>query len=427
MDKKLSSKKKVRGLAETKPYQMALEQLDKCAKIMNLDPNIHEILKYPKRVLCVYIPVKMDDGRIKVFKGFRSQHNDALGPFKGGIRYHPNVTMDEVIALSMWMTWKCSVVGLPYGGGKGGVICNPKEMSLGEIERLSRGYFYAISRIVGPEIDIPAGDVNTSSREMAWFMDEYSKIKGYNVPGVITGKPVQIGGSEGRTESTGLGVAIVGREAAKRLGIDLKNAKVIVQGFGNVGYYSAYFMEKLGCKIVGVSDSKGGVYNEKGFEVDALWNFKVKNGTVVGFPNAKILTNEEILEQECDILIPAALENQITEKNANKIKAKLILEGANGPTTPEADEILYKRGVMVVPDILANAGGVSVSYFEWVQNLQGYYWSKDEVFDKLDKLLVKAFNKVYETYEEYKIDMRMAAYVRAVSRVVEAMKIRGWV
>ncbi|MDH5806505.1 MAG: Glu/Leu/Phe/Val dehydrogenase [Candidatus Verstraetearchaeota archaeon] len=406
---------------------MALEQLDKCAKIMNLDPNIHEILKYPKRVLCVYIPVKMDDGRIKVFKGFRSQHNDALGPFKGGIRYHPNVTMDEVIALSMWMTWKCSVVGLPYGGGKGGVICNPKEMSLGEIERLSRGYFYAISRIVGPEIDIPAGDVNTSSREMAWFMDEYSKIKGYNVPGVITGKPVQIGGSEGRTESTGLGVAIVGREAAKRLGIDLKNAKVIVQGFGNVGYYSAYFMEKLGCKIVGVSDSKGGVYNEKGFEVDALWNFKVKNGTVVGFPNAKILTNEEILEQECDILIPAALENQITEKNANKIKAKLILEGANGPTTPEADEILYKRGVMVVPDILANAGGVSVSYFEWVQNLQGYYWSKDEVFDKLDKLLVKAFNKVYETYEEYKIDMRMAAYVRAVSRVVEAMKIRGWV
>lgn len=417
----------MRELTEKNPYQMALEQLDKCAKIMNLDPNIHEILKYPKRVLCVYVPVKMDNGKIKVFKGFRSQHNDALGPFKGGIRYHPNVTMDEVIALSMWMTWKCSVVGLPYGGGKGGVVCNPKEMSLGEIERLSRGYFYAISKIVGPEIDIPAGDVNTSSREMAWFMDEYSKIKGYNVPGTITGKPVQIGGSEGRTEATGLGVAIVGREAAKRLGINLKDAKVVVQGFGNVGYYSAYFMEKLGCKIVGISDSKGGIYNEQGLKVDAVFNFKAKNGTVVGFPGAKVLTNEEILEQECDILIPAALENQINEKNANRIKTKLILEGANGPTTPEADEMLYKRGVMVVPDILANAGGVSVSYFEWIQNLQGYYWSKEEVFDKLDKLLVKAFNKVYETYEEYKIDMRMAAYVRAVSRVAEAMKIRGWV
>ncbi|MCS7097601.1 MAG: Glu/Leu/Phe/Val dehydrogenase [Candidatus Methanomethyliaceae archaeon] len=394
---------------------------------MNLDPNIHEILKYPKRVLCVYIPVRMDNGKIKVFKGFRSQHNDALGPFKGGIRYHPNVTMDEVIALSMWMTWKCSVVGLPYGGGKGGVICNPKEMSIGEIERLSRGYFYAISKIVGPEIDIPAGDVNTSSREMAWFMDEYSKLKGYNVPGTITGKPVEIGGSEGRTEATGLGVAIVGREAAKCLGINLKGAKVVVQGFGNVGYYSAYFLEKLGCKIIGVSDSRGGIYNKEGLKLDAVREFKAKTGSVVGFPGAEVITNEDLLELECDILVPSALENQITEKNANRIKAKLILEGANGPTTPEADEILHKRGVMVAPDILANAGGVSVSYFEWVQNLQGYYWSKEEVFDKLDKLLVKAFNKVYRIYEEYKVDMRMAAYVCAVSRVAEAMKIRGWV
>ncbi len=412
---------------ERNPYEMALEQLNKCAKIMNLDPNAHEILKYPKRVLCVYIPVRMDNGTIKVFRGFRSQHNDALGPFKGGIRYHPNVTMEEVIALSMWMTWKCSVVGLPYGGGKGGVICNPKEMSIGEIERLSRGYFYAISRIVGPEIDIPAGDVNTSSREMAWFMDEYSKWKGYNVPGVITGKPVNIGGSEGRTEATGLGVAIVGREAAKKLNIDLKNAKVIVQGFGNVGYYSAYFMEKLGCKIIGISDSRGGIYNKDGFSADAVLEFKKKTGSVINYPGAEVVSNEELLEKECDILIPAALENQITEKNADRIKAKLILEGANGPTTPEADDILHKKGSMVVPDILANAGGVSVSYFEWVQNLQGYYWSKEEVFDKLDKLLVKAFNRVYETYCNYNVDMRMAAYICAISRVVDAMKTRGWI
>jgi glutamate dehydrogenase/leucine dehydrogenase len=412
---------------EKNPYEMALEQLNKCAKIMNLDPNAHEILKYPKRVLCVYIPVRMDNGTIKVFKGFRSQHNDALGPFKGGVRYHPNVTMEEVIALSMWMTWKCSLVGLPYGGAKGGVVCNPKEMSIGEIERLSRGYFYAISRIIGPEIDIPAGDVNTSSREMAWFMDEYSKWKGYNVPGAVTGKPVNIGGSEGRTESTGLGVAIVGREAAKKLNIDLKNAKVVVQGFGNVGYYSAYFMEKLGCKIVGISDSKGGIYNKDGLSVDAVLEFKKKTGSVVNYPGAEVVSNEELLERECDILIPAALENQITEKNANRIKAKLILEGANGPTTPEADDILHKKGVMVVPDILANAGGVSVSYFEWVQNLQGYYWSKEEVFDKLDKLLVKAFNRVYETYCNYNVDMRMAAYICAISRVVDAMKTRGWI
>ncbi|MGC8936273.1 MAG: Glu/Leu/Phe/Val family dehydrogenase [Candidatus Methanomethylicaceae archaeon] len=414
-------------MPERNPYQMALEQLDKCAKIMNLDPNVHEILKYPKRVLCVNVPVRMDNGKIKVFMGFRSQHNDALGPFKGGIRYHPNVTMEEVMALSIWMTWKCAVAGLPYGGAKGGVICNPKEMSVGEIERLSRGYFYAISSIVGPEKDIPAGDVNTSSREMAWFMDEYSKIKGYNVPGTVTGKPIIIGGSEGRTEATGMGVAISGREAAKRLGIDLKKATVVVQGFGNVGYYSAYFMEKLGCKIVGLSDSRGGIYSEKGLSVESVSKFKEKTGSVAGYPDAEDLTNEQLLEQECDILIPAALENQITEKNAGKIKARLILEGANGPTTPEADDILFKRGIMVVPDVLANSGGVSTSYFEWVQNLQNYYWSKEEVTEKLDKLMVKAFNNVYETYKKYGTDMRMAAYICAISRVAEAMRVRGWI
>jgi glutamate dehydrogenase/leucine dehydrogenase len=406
---------------------MAVSQLEKCAKIMNLDPNVLECLRYPKRVLSVFVPVRMDNGRIQIFKGFRSQHNDALGPFKGGIRYHPNVTLDEVMALSIWMTWKCSVANLPYGGGKGGVICNPKEMSLGEIERLSRGYFASISGIVGPEKDIPAGDVNTSSREMGWFMDEYSKLKGYNVPGTVTGKPLSIGGSEGRTEATGKGVSIVGREAAKKVGIELRRADVIVQGIGNVGYYSAKMMEEFGCKITAISDSKGGVYNADGVNLDHAYSYKEKNGNLKGFPGAKMVSNEELLEHKCDILIPAALENQITAHNAERIKARLILEGANGPTTPAADEILSQMGVMVVPDILANAGGVSVSYFEWVQNLQNYYWTKAEVNEKLDRLLVTAFNNVYDTFLKYKVDMRMAAYIRAVNRVVDAMKVRGWV
>jgi glutamate dehydrogenase/leucine dehydrogenase len=405
---------------------MALEQLNKSARILNLDPNLHEMLKYPKRILSVFVPVRMDDGSVKIFKGFRSQHNDALGPFKGGIRYHPNVSIEEVMALSIWMTWKCSVSNLPYGGAKGGVICNPKEMSVGEIERLSRGYFAAISGIIGPDRDIPAGDVNTSGREMAWFMDEYSKLKGFNVPGTVTGKPVAIGGSEGRIEATGKGVSISGREAAKKLGIELRKADIVVQGVGNVGYWSAKCMSEYGCKITAMSDSKGGIYNPNGLNIDHVVQFKEKTGSVGGFPDTKQITNEELLELKCDVLIPAALENQITAKNADKIKARLVLEGANGPTTPEADEILDHMGIMVVPDILANAGGVSVSYFEWVQNLQNYYWTKEEVNDKLDRLLVKAFNNVYDTYLKYKVDMRMAAYICAINRVTEAMKLRGW-
>ena len=404
---------------------MAVKQLDISAEIMNLEPNLHEMLKYPKRVLSVFVPVRMDDDSIKVFKGFRSQHNDALGPHKGGVRYHPNVSMDEVLALSMWMTWKCSVANLPYGGAKGGVICNPKEMSVGELERLSRGYFAAISSIVGPEKDIPAGDVNTSGREMAWFMDEYSKLKGYNVPGTVTGKPLSIGGSEGRVEATGKGVSIAGREAAKKLGIELRRADVVVQGFGNVAYYSAKFMQEFGCKITAVSDSKGGIYCSSGLNLEKVAAFKEKSGTVVGFPDTKEVTNEELLALKCDILIPAALENQITAKVAHRVKARLVLEGANGPTTPEADEILHHSGTMVVPDILANAGGVSVSYFEWVQNLQSYYWTLDEVNSRLDRLLVSAFNNVYDTYLKYKVDMRIAAYIRAITRVGEAMKARG--
>jgi glutamate dehydrogenase len=409
------------------PYQMAVAQLEKSANIMNLDSNVLECLKYPKRVLSVYVPVRMDSGKIRIFKGFRAQHNDALGPFKGGIRYHPNVSMDEVMALSMWMTWKCSVSNLPYGGGKGGVICNPKEMSVGELERLSRGYFRAISRIIGPEWDIPAGDVNTSGREMAWFMDEYSRMRGHNVLSAVTGKPLSVGGSEGRVEATGKGVSIVGREAAKKLGIELGNAGVIVQGIGNVGFYSAKFMQELGCKILGVSDSKEGIYSPAGINLYQAAAYKEGNGSLAGFPGGEAVPNGEFLEKECDILIPAALENQVSSKNAGQIKAKLILEGANGPVTPEADEILHQKGVMVVPDIIANAGGVIVSYFEWVQNLQNYYWTKEEVNEKLDRLLVASFKGAYETYQEYETDMRMAGYIVAIKRVAEAMKARGWV
>ncbi|MDD1776362.1 MAG: Glu/Leu/Phe/Val dehydrogenase [Candidatus Methanomethylicus sp.] len=413
-------------MVERTPYDMAVEQLDKCAKIMKLDPNTHEMLKYPKRVLSVFIPIKMDNGKIKVFKGFRSQHNDALGPFKGGVRYHPGVTIEEVMALSIWMTWKCSVAGIPLGGGKGGIICNPKEMSAGELERLSREYFAAISGIVGPEKDVPAPDVNTGGKEMAWFLDEFNKLNRGNFPGVVTGKPLEIGGSKGRAEATGRGLSFVAREAAKKLGIDFKKADVAVQGFGNVGSYSAKFMEEFGCKVIALSDSKGGIYNPKGFHVDDVEKYKAKNGQLAGYPGAKEISNEDLLELKCDILIPAALENQITAKNADKIKAKLILEGANGPTTPEADEILFKKGVMVVPDILTNAGGVSVSYFEWVQNLQNYYWCYEEVVQKLDRLMTDAFNATYAAYTKYKVDMRMAAYVCAVERVVNAMRLKGW-
>jgi glutamate dehydrogenase/leucine dehydrogenase len=413
-------------MAERTPYDMAVEQLDKCAKIMKLDPNIHEMLKYPKRVLCVYIPVKMDNGTAKVFKGFRSQHNNALGNFKGGVRYHPNVTIEEVMALSIWMTWKCSVAGIPLGGGKGGIICNPKEMSLGELERLSRGYFAAISGIVGPDKDVPAPDVNTGGREMAWFLDEFNKQNMGNFPGVVTGKPLEIGGSEGRAEATGRGLSFVAREAAEKRGIDFKKANVAVQGFGNVGSYAAKFMEEFGCKVVALSDSKGGIYNPQGFHIEDVEKHKAMNGQLQGYPGAKEMTNEELLEVDCDILIPAALENQITAKNADKIKAKLVLEGANGPTTPEADDILFKKGAMVVPDILSNAGGVIVSYFEWVQNLQNYYWEYDEVVKKLEKLITIAFNNTYATYTKYKVDMRMAAYIWAVERVVKAMKLKGW-
>jgi glutamate dehydrogenase/leucine dehydrogenase len=408
------------------PFEVALKQLDEAAKLIKLDKGLHQVLANPKRVLTVSLPVKMDSGEIHVFTGFRSQHNDARGPYKGGIRYHPQVTIDEVKALSMWMTWKCAVADIPYGGGKGGIICNPKEMSDGELERMTRRYAYAIADIIGPHTDIPAPDVYTGGKEMAWIMDTYSALKGnYVQPELITGKPLAIGGSLGRNEATGRGLSFTVREAVKKLQIDIKTATVAVQGFGNAGQFSSQLVQEQGAKVIAASDSKGGVYNNNGIDIVSLRNHKEKTGSVSGFPGAKSISNEEVLETDCTILIPAALENQITSKNAEKVKAKIVAEAANGPTTPEADDILYKNKTLVIPDILANGGGVTVSYFEWLQNLRRQYWSEKEVNDMLDTNITKAFLDVYDTHEEYGVNMRKASTLLAVNRVVEAVKIRG--
>lgn len=408
------------------PFEVALKQLDEAAKLIKLDKGLHQVLASPKRVLTVSLPVKMDKGEIRVFTGYRSQHNDARGPYKGGIRYHPQVTIDEVKALSMWMTWKCAVADIPYGGGKGGIICNPKEMSDGELERMTRRYAYAIADIIGPHTDIPAPDVYTGGKEMAWIMDTYSALKGNFVqPEIITGKPIAIGGSLGRNEATGRGLGFTVREAAKKLKINMKTATVAVEGFGNAGQFASYFVEEQGAKVIAASDSRGGVYNKEGMEVAALRKHKEKTGSVAGFPGAKSMSNEELLETECTILIPAALENQITGKNAGKVKAKIMAEAANGPTTPEADDILYRNKILIIPDILANGGGVTVSYFEWLQNLRRDYWTEAEVNERLDKNITKAFLDVYDTHEKYSVNMREASTVLAVNRVVEAVKIRG--
>jgi glutamate dehydrogenase/leucine dehydrogenase len=408
------------------PFEVALKQLDEAAKLIKLDKGLHQVLANPKRVLTVSLPVKMDTGEIHVFTGFRSQHNDARGPYKGGIRYHPQVTIDEVKALSMWMTWKCAVADIPYGGGKGGIICNPKEMSDGELERMTRRYAYAIADIIGPHTDIPAPDVYTGGKEMAWIMDTYSALKGNFVqPELITGKPLAIGGSLGRNEATGRGLSFTVREAVKKLKINIKTATVAVQGFGNAGQFSSQLVQEQGAKVIAASDSKGGVYNKMGIDVISLRKHKEKTGSVTGFPGAKSISNEEVLETDCTILIPAALENQITSKNAGRVKAKIVAEAANGPTTPEADDILYKNKALVIPDILANGGGVTVSYFEWLQNLRRQYWSEKEVNDMLDTNITKAFLAVYDTHEEYGVNMRKASTLLAVNRVVEAVKIRG--
>src|ERR687890_2392087 len=408
------------------PFEVALTQLEEASNILNLDKGMLQILSNPKRILTVSIPTKMDDGSIRVFTGFRSQHNDARGPCKGGIRYHPDVTLDEVKALSMWMTWKCAIANIPYGGGKGGIICNPKQMSENELERMTRRFAYLISDIIGPYKDIPAPDVYTGGKEMAWIMDTYSMLKGnYVQPEVITGKPIAIGGSLGRNEATGRGLAFTVREAAKKLKVDMKDATIAVEGFGNAGQFATQFVEDQGAKLIAASDSKGGIYNKNGIDVAELRKHKEKTGSVVGFPGTNSISNEELLETDCTILIPAALENQITAKNAGRIKAKIVAEAANGPTTPEADEVLYNNKIMVIPDILANGGGVTVSYFEWLQNLRRDYWTEEKVNERLDRNITKAFNDVYQTSERYGIDMRKASTVLAVNRVVEAIQIRG--
>ena len=410
---------------ELNPFKIAQKQFDDAAKLLDLDPGLRKILRTTKRELTVHFPVVMDNGQLEVFTGYRVHHNTARGPTKGGIRYHPDVTLDEVRALAMWMTWKCAVVNIPYGGAKGGVICDPKKMSQQEINNLTRRYTTEITMMIGPDKDIPAPDVNTNPQTMAWIMDTYSMHKGYSVPAVVTGKPLNIGGSEGRFEATGRGVMLTICEALKRLGIPIRGATVAVQGFGNVGAVSAYLLQDEGCKIIAASDSRGGIYNPHGFDARDVLRYKKKNGSVMGYPDTKSISNEELLELECDVLVPAALEGQITAENAPRIKAKVIAEGANGPTTPEADAILHERGVFMIPDILCNAGGVTVSYFEWVQDLQSFFWHEDQINEELEHIIVRSFNDVYEISRKRQMDMRTAAYVLAVDRVARATMTRG--
>ncbi len=408
------------------PFETAKRQIDIVADILELSDALREVLKHPKRELTVNFPVRMDDGSYRIFTGYRVQYNMARGPTKGGIRYHPQVTLDEVRALAAWMTWKCAVVNLPYGGAKGGVICDPKHMSRGELERLTRRFATELVPIVGPEMDIPAPDVYTDAQTMAWFMDTYSMQKGFSVPGVVTGKPLTIGGSEGRGEATGRGCSYVIREAAPHAGIRLKGASVAIQGFGNAGSVAARILnDEFGTKIVAVSDSRGGSYNPDGLNPHTVDQFKQQTGSVVNFPNAKSISNEEILELPTDILIPAALENQLTQRNADKVQAKLIAEAANGPTVPEADQVFFEKKITVIPDILANAGGVTVSYFEWAQDIQGFFWPLAEVNQRLDRVMTDSYANVHHVAEDRHLHNRTAAYVVAIKRVVDAINTRG--
>ncbi len=406
------------------PFENAMTQLDKAAKVMNLDPDIHTMLKQPERILTVAIPLKRDSGKVEMFTGYRSQYNNALGVYKGGIRYHPNVSLDEVKALSFWMMVKCAAVNIPMGGGKGGIIVNPKELSIGEIERLSRGYIRGVWRDLGSDKDVPAPDVYTTPQIMGWMRDEYETLVGHADPGVITGKSIEDGGSEARSYSTAQGGVYVTRELAKKLHVKPEETTVAIQGFGNAGSYMAKILSSLGYKIVAVSDSQGAVMNMNGLDVAAVEAHKEKTQSVVGAPNTETISNDALLELDVTILVPAALENVITKENAASIKAKNIVELANGPTTPEADEILKEKGITVVPDVLANAGGVTVSYFEWEQNVAGTHWTEADVLQKLEKIMVDAFNDIWGTKEKYAIDMRTAAFVSAIERVAEAMKNR---
>ncbi|HLT59296.1 MAG TPA: Glu/Leu/Phe/Val dehydrogenase [Limnochordales bacterium] len=407
------------------PFHNAQQQLWQAVERLGLEPTVYEVLKEPERVLVVSIPVRMDDGTLRTFIGYRSQHTMATGPAKGGIRFHPDVTLDEVKALSMWMTFKCAVMQLPFGGGKGAVVCNPKHLSRGELERLSRGYIRAIAPFIGPERDIPAPDVYTDAQVMAWMMDEYCRLTSCDAPGVITGKPLVIGGSVGRTEATARGCVIAARELARCQGWELDGATAVIQGFGNAGSIGARLLNEMGVRIIAVSDSSGTAYDPDGMDPVELLAHKQRTGSVRGFPGSREIPPDELLTLPCDILVPAAMENQITADNAHQIQARLIVEAANGPTTPEADEILFERGITVIPDILASAGGVTVSYFEWVQNLNRWYWGEEKVNRRLERAMVRACQRVFRLGQEHRVNLREAAYMAALERVAAALRARG--
>ena len=409
------------------PFLIAQEQLRLACEAVNAHPAIYEILKEPERVVTVSFPVRMDSGEYRTFIGYRSQHTQVTGPAKGGIRFHPSVTLDEVKALSIWMTFKCALAALPFGGGKGGVVCNPKELSRGELERISRGYIRAIADVIGPEKDIPAPDVYTNAQVMGWMFDEYSKAVGRNAPGVITGKPLVVGGSLGRNEATARGCVITIQQAAAALGLPLSDLTAVIQGYGNAGSIAAILLHELGVKVIAVCDSRGSAFNPEGLDPRKVLEHKQKTGSVRGFPGSEEVPEDEFLGLECDILVPAALENVITARNAGKIKARIVAEAANGPTTPEADKILHDSGVLLIPDILANAGGVTVSYFEWVQNLSNFYWTEEEVNARLEQKMVDAFRRTYAMHEKLGCDMRTAAYAVALDRLASAMRARGWI
>jgi len=411
----------------TNPLASTQIVIGEALKRLGYPEEMFELLKEPLRMLTVRIPVRMDDGKIRVFTGYRAQHNDAVGPTKGGVRFHPDVTEDEVKALSIWMSLKCGIVDLPYGGGKGGVVCDPRKMSFRELERLSRGYVRAVSQIVGPTKDIPAPDVMTNSQIMAWMFDEYSRIREFDAPGFITGKPLVLGGSHGRETATAKGVTIMIREALRRRGIDVRGARVIVQGFGNAGSYLSKFMHEAGARVVGISDAYGALYDPEGLDIEYLLDKRDSFGTVTNLFESTRITNAELLVKPCDILVPAAIENQITAGNARDVQASIIVEAANGPTTLEATNIVTERGILLVPDVLASAGGVIVSYFEWVQNNQGFYWTEDEVHARLEAMMVKGLESVYAIHAARGVNMRLAAYMAGVRKMAEAARYRGWV
>jgi glutamate dehydrogenase (NAD(P)+) len=406
-------------------YDVAVAQFNDAAERLGLSQPMRAILSKPKRELVVNFPVRMDNGNVEMFTGYRVQHNINRGPAKGGIRFSPLVSLDEVRALAMWMTWKCAVVGIPFGGAKGGVICDPRKMSRVELERMTRRYTTEISILIGPNSDIPAPDMNTNPQVMAWVMDTYSMHEGYSVPAVITGKPLSIGGSEGRLEATARGVQVITREAMRDYGMVPGDCSVVVQGFGNVGSITARLLHEMGCKIVGLSDINGGVYNAKGINIPRALRYSKEHGTLLDLPDTEPVSNEELLELPCDILIPAALENQLTIENATRIKTRMIVEAANGPTTPEAERILNDRGITIVPDVLANAGGVTVSYFEWVQDLQHFFWAEQEINQRLEAIMVKAYQAVQRKSQEQETNLRLGAYLLAVARVAEATELRG--